>query len=85
MTKLMFRHAFIIILVTHIPCTCNLCSHLEVLIRVLVLGRRTLKRTRIFTCKKKMDQPVKKTKADKEDFATLSASISNMSYWHLIG
>jgi len=51
--------------------------------RVVWLGRRKVKRMRIFTCKK-MDQPVKKTKADRISPYTLLASISNMSYWHLI-
>jgi hypothetical protein len=46
--------------------------------------RRKVKRVRIFTCKN-IDHPVKKTKADREDFTyTLLASISNMSYWHFI-
>jgi hypothetical protein len=41
--------------------------------RVAQLGRRKVKRMRIFTCKK-IDQPVKKTKADREDFTIHSIS-----------
>jgi len=43
--------------------------------RVVWLGRRKVKRMRIFTCKK-MDQPVKKTKADREDFTIHSISFN---------
>ena len=73
-TRLVFRHAFIVIVVTHTH-TCYLCSRLEVRMRVVWLGRRKMKRMRIYTCKK-MDQPVKKTKADRGDFAIHSISFN---------
>jgi len=43
--------------------------------RVVWLGRRKVKRMRIFTCEK-MDQPVKKTKADRGDFTIHSVSFN---------